>query len=211
MFKNKFFLLLVLSVVAGVIGYTFLGNDTQTDSPQKVSQYTDQTNKERREKDNFFKTGAESPIEDKARFVGLNYFAPNLAYSLMASVVRNTDTTNREVKIPMTDGSFETYEKFGYAEFELNGQPQKLTIYLLDGLFMVLFKDQTAPQETYGGGRYLDIPASELRDDKLPFDFNKAYNPYCTYNNNFACPLPPKENTLATRVESGEKNFEKNE
>jgi len=209
MFKNKFFRLLLLMVVLGVIGYTFLSQETKNDSPEKLRAYATQIDRERREKDNFFKTGAESPIEDKAPFKALNYFVPNMAYKLVAQVMRNEDTTTREVKIPMTDGSIETYEKFGVAKFEINGQPQKLTVYLLDGLFMVLFRDQTAPQETYGGGRYLDIAASELQDNKLPLDFNKAYNPYCAYNHNFACPLPPKENTLAVRVEAGEKNFEK--
>lgn len=210
MFKNKLFRLLILVVVVGVVGYTFLSQDTQTDSPEKVSAYAEQIEKERREKDNSFKTGADSPLENKANFKALDYFAPNMVYKLTARIVPNEDTTNRTVKIAMTDGSVETYEKFGVAQFEIDGKPQKLTVYLLDGLFMILFKDATAPQETYGGGRYLDIAASELQDNKLPLDFNKAYNPYCAYNHNFACPLPPKENTLTVRIEAGEKNFGEN-
>jgi uncharacterized protein len=211
MLKNKFLRLVLAAIVLGVLGYTFLGNETQTDAPEKVSEYEAQIVRERKAKDNFFKTSAESPIEDKATFTSLDYFAPNPAYNLTATLVQNQDTTNREVKIPMTDGSSETYEKYGFAVFKLGGQTHRLTVYLLDGLFMILFKDATAPQQTYGGGRYIDIEASQLRGNQLPLDFNKAYNPYCTYNYNFACPLPPKENTLPVRIEAGEKKFVKSE
>jgi uncharacterized protein (DUF1684 family) len=38
-------------------------------------------------------------------------------------------------------------------------------------------------------------------------DFNLAYNPYCAYNEEFACPIPPAENTLPIRIEAGEKLF----
>jgi hypothetical protein len=36
-------------------------------------------------------------------------------------------------------------------------------------------------------------------------DFNRAYNPTCTYNPEFACPLPPEENRLDVPIPAGEK------
>ena len=38
-------------------------------------------------------------------------------------------------------------------------------------------------------------------------DFNKAYNPYCTYNPSHSCPIPPEENDLSIRIEAGVKDF----
>jgi uncharacterized protein (DUF1684 family) len=38
-------------------------------------------------------------------------------------------------------------------------------------------------------------------------DFNTAYNPPCAFNDFATCPLPPPQNHLALRVESGEKVY----
>jgi uncharacterized protein (DUF1684 family) len=47
------------------------------------------------------------------------------------------------------------------------------------------------------------IPASE----EVIVDFNKAYNPYCSYNPKYSCPIPPQANHLSLAVEAGEKKF----
>jgi uncharacterized protein (DUF1684 family) len=75
------------------------------------------------------------------------------------------------------------------------------------GDFFIPFKDKTAPTETYGGGRYLDLPLKNAKNNQLRVDFNLAYNPFCAYNEDFACPIPPAENTLPIRIEAGEKLF----
>jgi uncharacterized protein (DUF1684 family) len=36
-------------------------------------------------------------------------------------------------------------------------------------------------------------------------DFNIAYNPYCYYNPEYDCPLPPRENRLAVPIRAGER------
>ena len=89
----------------------------------------------------------------------------------------------------------------------MDGQSATLQIYQdpEDGYFFLPFVDSTAPEETYGAGRYLEIePAA---GGQFLIDFNTAYNPYCAYNGNWACPLPPRENYLKIRIEAGEKNF----
>jgi uncharacterized protein (DUF1684 family) len=48
--------------------------------------------------------------------------------------------------------------------------------------------------EALGNGRYL-------------LDFNRAYNPYCAYNDDWRCPLPPTENWLTVAIRAGEKSF----
>jgi uncharacterized protein (DUF1684 family) len=210
MFKNKFLLGLIVLVILGVIGYTFFGEETTVSDDDYIAQI----NQERKDKDNFFRNSEQSPLEDKATFIGLTYFSPNPDYKIMASIVPYT-AQDKQVKVPMTDGGTETYEKYGFAEFTLAGQSEakeldvyRLLVYKHDKGLSILFRDATAPQETYGGGRYLDFKIEDIKDGKLTIDFNNAYNPYCAYNSTFSCPIPPKENTLPVRIEAGEKSFD---
>ena len=58
--------------------------------------------------------------------------------------------------------------------------------------------------DTYGGGRYLDVELGD--DDQAVLDFNRASNPYCTYNAyDFNCAIPPASNRLTFRMPAGEK------
>jgi uncharacterized protein (DUF1684 family) len=36
-------------------------------------------------------------------------------------------------------------------------------------------------------------------------DFNRAFNPYCAYNNTYDCPFPPPSNRLKVAIRAGEK------
>ena len=93
----------------------------------------------------------------------------------------------------------------GYAVFTLNDRQLRLDPVLeeagADQLFFI-FRDATAPKETYGGGRFLysDLP----RDGQVVLDFNKAYSPPCAFTDFATCPLPPKQNQLPLRIEAGE-------
>lgn len=213
MLKNKFLLGLIIAVIVGVIGYTFFGEETHV----SADDYAAQLNQERKDKDNFFRNSDQSPLPDKTNFKGLVYFPPDPAFKVVATVIPYHSTAqDKQIAVPMTDGSTETYEKYGFAEFTLPGESKaaslnvyRLLIYKHDKGLSILFRDATAPGETYGGGRYLDFKTDEVTVGKLTIDFNNAYNPYCAYNPNFSCPIPPKENTLPVRVEAGEKKYVK--
>ena len=213
MLKNKFVVGIIFLVIIGIIGYTFLGEETTV----SVDDYVAQIEKERKDKDNFYRNSDSSPIVDKSNFKGLHYFAPDPIYKVEAKVIPyHSSASDKQVSVPMTDGSKETYEKYGFAEFTLPGESEaadlnvyRLLIYKHDKGLSILFRDATAPEETYGGGRYLDFKTEDVKDNKLLIDFNVAYNPYCAYNPSYACPIPPKENTLPVRIEAGEKNFDK--
>ena len=98
--------------------------------------------------------------------------------------------------------------------FNLNDEKYTLTAYEnLDYLdvegyenyLFLPFLDQTNGYETYGGGRYIDL--YQYDNDSILIDFNRAYNPQCVYDENFSCPIVPRENLLNFRVEAGVKNF----
>ena len=96
--------------------------------------------------------------------------------------------------------------------FTLAGDEQSLDLYWLDsygGGVYLCFADATSGAETYGAGRYLldTVKGSDLgeRNGKLVLDFNFAYNPSCSYDPRWVCPLAPPGNRLALPIRAGER------
>lgn len=118
--------------------------------------------------------------------------------------------------MPVFSGNGSEYTRYALLKFLLKGQVMELTVYknpklsgnpqYADYLFLP-FTDKTNGEDTYAGGRYIDLSAKDFKNDALIIDFNKAYNPYCAYSAGYSCPKPPEENKLEIRVEAGEKNF----
>lgn len=209
MLKNKFFLTGLVILALLVLYYTFFdgGINTSTnglDESINPETYRQQIDAQRKQKDNFLRTDAESPLTNKSAFKGLIYFEPNPAYRVTARLEPFADKTQKLV-VRMSDGSEEVYDKFAHAVFSLNGEACRLLIVKLQNTYSILFRDATSGKGTYGGGRYLELDPTELTDNHAILDFNAAYNPYCAYNPTYACPIPPVENTLPTPVEAGEK------
>jgi hypothetical protein len=69
------------------------------------------------------------------------------------------------------------------------------------------FTDLTTGEESYGGGRYIDLEGLQRNEEKLVLDFNIAYNPYCAFTDYYSCPIPPEENNLPVAIEAGEKIY----
>jgi len=100
-------------------------------------------------------------------------------------------------------------------KFSLEGQTLTLNVYesvelskkagYEDYLF-IPFTDLTNGDETYGGGRYLDLRQEALRQKPVRLDFNRAYNPYCAYSKGYSCPIPPAENWLPVAIRGGVKS-----
>ncbi len=92
----------------------------------------------------------------------------------------------------------------GRAVFTLGGQTVSLEVSSVDadGLFL-MFSDGSSGETTYPSGRYLVAP--KLAQEKWDLDFNRAYNPPCAFTPYATCELPPWENRLALRIESGER------
>lgn len=166
--------------------------------------------KEREDKDLTFRSRTNSPFEEAERnkFKNLVYYEPNLDYRVKANVewLDKQDT----LEMPMTNGSTEAYLRTAIATFQLEGQEQKLTLYKKveddKNQWFVPFTDKTNGFETYGGGRYLDVPYEEGAK-AITLDFNRAYSPFCAYNPEYVCPVPPKDNRLIVAVPAGEKNY----
>ena len=156
------------------------------------------------------RTDPESPVPDslKKSFTGIDFYDIDKAWRISAKFEKNPKF--QRIKMPRTDGKYDTYIIAGWAKFRYKGKEYRLTCYQPNSedsksLFLP-FRDATSGKDTYGGGRYID---TRLLEDRLTIDFNKAYNPYCVYDyTGYACPVPPEENTLPFGVEAGEKNFQ---
>ena len=159
----------------------------------------------RAEKDQFFATHPQSPLtpEQKRQFKGLNYFPENPALRLEVTVEEFPQKD--KIQMPTTTGGVQTYTRYGKFKFTMEGQEAELTIYAGQHGFFLPFVDSLAGEETYGAGRYLEPEPSDKK--KFVVDFNLAYNPYCAYNDHWACPITPRENRLKVPIHAGEKLF----
>lgn len=204
--KNNTIILLIISVVVfAAVVYTL----TSAESPED---YIEKIEAERERQFKFIRFNFESPLTDeqKASFKKLNFYPVDPTYKVKARMVPIDARKVREV--PLTDGTKEKYIEHSWAEFELNGKQEKLL--LLQAInepdkrnFFLAFADKTSAADTYGGGRYIN--ARQDGKNSITIDFNLAYNPYCAYNPDYGCPLPPKENLLDIPIPVGEKNYEK--
>ncbi|MBL7962882.1 MAG: DUF1684 domain-containing protein [Flavobacteriales bacterium] len=159
-----------------------------------------------------YRDTAHSPLkpEDRAVFTALERFPIDPAYRVQARF--------KPAKSPVpftmrtTTQRQPVYVAYGTLEFKLNGRKCRLTVYRdavprpgLETHLFLPFTDATNGEETYGGGRYMDLAAPLGATVEL--DFNRAYNPYCAYGGRYSCPIPPKENHLPVAVRAGVLKF----
>lgn len=164
----------------------------------------------RKQKDDAWKKNKESPLtaEQKKNFKSLNYFPPNLDLSFELDLDKNIPGIGEKVVIKTTGGDEQVYLKAGEVKFVVEGQEVEAVVFedpeQEQFQYYLLFRDQTTGIETYENGRMLQIPKKR---DKLIVDFNYAYNPYSSYNDNWDCPITPEENVLPVAIKAGEKKF----
>jgi uncharacterized protein (DUF1684 family) len=146
---------------------------------------------------------SESPV--LKHFAGMQYFPVNPELRFKATLVPDVK------KIPILNvlNATEMQESPGYVEFSYQGTTYHLRpIYEGEGFnktLFFLFKDATNASSTYQAGRMLNTPLPV--NGKVDLDFNRSYNPPCTFTPYATCPLPPKENRLAIAIEAGEKRY----
>lgn len=137
------------------------------------------------------------------------YFAPDTSYIIDA--VFSLDTSTPVFRMPTNTDRKPKFRIYGYLKFSIHDTAVKLTAYQYmedrsdSGFLFIPFGDKTNDFTTYGGGRYLDVPLPA--SDKVILDFNKAYNPYCSYSDRWSCTLVPPVNMLDVSILAGEKIY----
>ena len=134
-------------------------------------------------------------------FAGMKYFPVNPALHIAARFLPEPK------KIPILNivGQTDLEDSPGVVEFSYSGQTYRLRPITEDNTLFFLFKDATNKTETYQAGRMLNTPMPV--HGKVDLDFNRSYNPPCTFTPYATCPLPPKENTLPFAVTAGELRY----
>jgi len=163
-------------------------------------------------RETLFRTHSQSPLaaDRRERFAGLEYFDYDPALRVLGETVRGDDAVR---DVAASGGETVRFRRFGWARFELAGEERELSLYWLEGYgggVFLPFADETSGKETYGGGRYLldTVKGADLgeADGRLVLDFNFAYNPSCSYDPRWVCPLSPPENRLGVAVRAGEQH-----
>lgn len=162
-------------------------------------------------RDELFRSHPCSPLAPHQRSVALRlpYFPYDPAARALAAM---RDAPGDPFEIVLSGDGPLRLARLAWLSFELAGRSLRLALYRLlgyaGGLFLP-FRDATAGDETYGGGRYLldTVKHADLGSEGglMVLDFNFAYHPSCAYGPGWDCPLAPPENRLEVRVEAGER------
>jgi uncharacterized protein (DUF1684 family) len=138
-------------------------------------------------------------------FQGLQWYPVEERWRVTAKWVPSDPP--RTVPITNVLGQVSDLPSPGRAVFTVDGREVTLEPVLEapgdDKLFFI-FRDETAPRETYGAGRFLYSAMPE--DGQVVLDFNKAYSPPCAFTQYATCPLPPRQNRLPVKINAGEKD-----
>ena len=166
----------------------------------------------RHTRDELFRSHPQSPLPAGRRtsFGGLEYWPYDPQVRVLAEL---EDVEAPAQPIESSGAEPILFRPFARASFELHGEPLTLEVSWLaayGGGAFLCFRDATSGRESYGGGRYVldTVKGADLGEDggRLVLDFNFAYNPSCSYDPGWVCPLAPPANRLAASVEAGEKH-----
>ena len=200
--KSNLFILLIVAIVAiTIFNFLTIGESS--------ADYKARLETERKDK-NGFMLSSSSPLleEDKLNFKGLNYYPIDESYKVTARI--ELTEKKQPIFIESTAGEQLKYIPFAKATFKLKEREHTVMLYQdweerNANKLSLMFADETSAIETYGGGRYVDVMYRNT--NSVVIDFNTAYNPYCHFNPEYSCPIPPRENMLNVAIEAGEKIY----
>ena len=118
------------------------------------------------------------------------------------------ESDRADVTIGSTRERDRSATRAGWFSFDVSGVTCRLMALRLNepgtspDALEVYFTDATSGRESYRM-RYVDVLAAG--DERHVLDFNRAYNPACTYSPHFNCPIPPIENHLTVPIRAGER------
>jgi uncharacterized protein (DUF1684 family) len=190
----------VFSILFIVAAFSAVAQNTYTDSLQQFQHN--------------YKKDLFSIIKTDTAFV--RFYPPDVRYRVTAQVELLPGQPFFDMRT--SSGRSKQARRFAKVTFTLNEKSYVLYAYQLAFLlasadnkddFFIPFIDEGSGNTSYAGGRYLDFKVTDIVNNRLIIDFNKAYNPYCAFTTGFNCPIPPAENTLNITIEAGEKQFAK--
>ena len=189
--------LILISIFLSIAYYLY-------NSTLEYEQYSIILDDYRQERNDFLNNSSSSPL--KGSGYKLSYYNPNVNFKVIAVVSENEKTDT--ITLATSTGSIERFLDFADLSFKLGRSKYSLPVYkYLEGVnkgdLFFCFLDKTNSTSTYPGGRYIDIEFENAK--RIELDFNKSYNPYCVYNEEYSCPIPSSENYIDMEILAGEK------
>jgi uncharacterized protein (DUF1684 family) len=165
-------------------------------------------------RDRMYREHPQSPIpaDTRATFAGCRFYDYDPSWRTSA-LIENAEPDHRD--IPVSSGGTLSFTRIGIARFALQGSEHELELTWNAGYgggIFLAFTDETSGTATYGGGRYLidTVKGADLGFDHekqtAVLDFDFAFNPSCSYDPRWACPLAPPANRLPRPITAGEKH-----
>jgi hypothetical protein len=114
-----------------------------------------------------------------------------------------------KVRVLALDGVETEAAEAGTVELPIGGRRVSLRVRRIptgaedEAELEIYFRDATNDKGTYPAGRFVTLVPSG--DGRYRLDFNRARNPFCAYSSAFPCPAPWRGNTIAAKVEAGER------
>jgi hypothetical protein len=152
MFKNKVFLVMIVLGILGIIFYSLSGSESYFDTIKK-------------QRDTFLKnlmSENDSPIASIKDFSGIKYFEADKNFIVDADF--KAESAGQGM-ILMTDSTQTEIKKAGKATFSVDGKTFTVNVFDEGEYFLCPFRDLTSGKETYGGGRFVNIPKDKLKGE----------------------------------------------
>ena len=189
--------LILISIFLSIAYYLY-------NSRLEYEQYSIILDDYRQERNDFLNNSSSSPL--KGSGYKLSYYDPNVNFKVIAIVSENKNKDT--ITLATSTGSIERFLDFADLSFKLGRSKYSLPVYkylqgINNGDLFFCFLDKTNSTSTYPGGRYIDIEFENAK--RIELDFNKSYNPYCVYNEEYSCPIPSSENYIDMEILAGEK------
>jgi uncharacterized protein len=179
----------------------------------RASEPTEGWRRWRAVRDELFRHHPQSPLPPRLRaeFNGVSYFDYDPSYRFLVAC----DPPHSAEPMRLSVGCKGEIELRPFA-LTRGLKPRlgkELTLYWVEGYgggVFLPFRDGTSGVTTYSGGRYVldTIKGADLgsgSDNRIVIDFNFAYNPSCSYSDQWVCPLASLENTCPLPLRVGER------
>lgn len=192
---------LLIALFVGSVALGGCEGETSTDEyEQQVMQDRVERDMSMREEESVLPPGRRSA------FRGLDYYNVDPAYRFVVPLERSAQPDT--VMVAESTGGVRPQVLVGRVTIPFPNSEEQLIVFEGEGetprgRLWLAFADATNGDSTYKAGRYVDVEPAE--GDSVVVDFNRAYNPTCVYNPDYACPLPPSENRIDAPVTAGEK------
>lgn len=141
----------------------------------------------------------------RAQFKGLDFWPIDPAWKLQATYVPHPP--DKTLEVVAVTGMTEIVRNPGYVQFQRGESTYKLDVLDVGNPdWLLIFADMTSGHDSYGQGRYIDLPRVASQGP-IAVDLNRAYNPPSAFTSYTTAILAPRDNRVDFAVTAGEKRY----